>query len=145
MAKYLGILVAFMLSTSAFAEQEKSADHAAIEAVVMDYFDGQGEASAERLNRAFARDVVSMVAATKNDQGVVELRAFKDMGPVLDRWAANESPPGAGRDHEILDMHIQDGRLATVVFRYADRFYDALTLIKIDGEWKIVAKAFVEQ
>lgn len=145
MAKYLGILLAFVLSTSAFAEQEKSADRAAIEAAVMDYFDGQGEASAERLNRAFARDVVSMVAATKNDQGVVELRAFKDMGPVLDRWAANGNPPGAGRDHEILDMHIQDGRIATVVFRYADRFYDALTLIKIDSEWKIVAKAFVEQ
>ncbi len=142
--KMLALLVTFLLAP-VVASADEPADRAAIEAAVMDYFDGQGEASAERLNRAFARDIVSMVAATKNDQGVVELRAFKDMGPVLDRWAANGNPPGAGRDHEILDMHIQDGRIATVVFRYADRFYDALTLIKIDGEWKIVAKAFVEQ
>lgn len=143
MAKYLGIFLAFVLSTAAFADE--GADKAAIEAAVMDYFDGQGEASAERLNRAFARDIASMVAARKNDEGVVALTAFKDMGSVLDNWAANKNPPGAGRDHEILDMHVQDGKIATVVFRYADRFYDALTLIKIDGEWKIVAKAFVEQ
>lgn len=145
MAKYLGLILAFVLSTSAFAEQEQSADHAAIKAAVMDYFDGQGEASAERLNRAFARDIASMVGAVKNDDGVVELQAYKNMGDVLDRWTSNENPPGAGRDHEILDLHIVDGRLATVMFRFEDRFYDALTLAKIDGQWKIVAKAFVEQ
>lgn len=143
MMKILVSILAFMLPTAAFADE--AADKAAIEAAVVDYFDGQGEASIERLNRAFARDIVSMVAARKNDEGVVALTAYKDMGPVLDNWAANQNPPGAGRDHEILDMHIQDGKIATVIFRYTDRFYDALTLIKVDGEWKIVAKAFVEQ
>ena len=42
-------------------------------------------------------------------------------------------------------MHIVDGRIATVTFRYADRFYDALILARVDGRWKIVAKAFVGQ
>ena len=42
-------------------------------------------------------------------------------------------------------MDIVDDRIAVVMFRSADRFYDALTLVNIDGEWKIIQKAFVLQ
>jgi hypothetical protein len=120
-------------------------DEANVKAAVFDYFHGQGEASAERLNRAFAADTVSMVGVLKNENGETQLRAWKDMAKVLERWAANENPVGGGRDGEVIDMHITDGRLATVTFRYTDRFYDALTLAKIDGDWKIVAKVFIQQ
>jgi len=122
-----------------------NADKAAIEAAVFDYFHGQGEASEERLFRAFAANHATMVGVAKDKDGKETLRSWKDMNEVLSNWAANENPPGGARDGEILDMHIVDGRIATVLFRSTDRFYDALTLAKIDGEWKIVAKAFVLQ
>ncbi|MEL7487930.1 MAG: nuclear transport factor 2 family protein [Pseudomonadota bacterium] len=120
-------------------------DKEAIKAAVYDYFHGQGEASEERLFRAFAAEHASMVGVVKNDAGEEMIRSWKDMSGVLSNWASNDNPPGGERDGEILDLHIQDGRIATVLFRSTDRFYDALTLAKVDGEWKIIAKAFVLQ
>lgn len=117
---------------------------AAIEAVVLDYFDGQGEGSLERLNRAFHPDS-SMFGVTTTDDGVETLRVWPKMGDVVKNWAANENPPGAGRDGEVLSIEIVDDRLAVVTFRYADRFYDAFTMLKLNGEWKIAAKTFVGQ
>ncbi len=133
------------MQTSAFAEHHGDADKAAIKAAVYDYFHGQGEASEERLFRAFAADHATMVGVIRNDQGEDSVRSWKDMNEVLANWAANENPPGGDRDGEILHMNVVDGRIATVLFRSADRFYDALTLAKVNGEWKIVAKAFVLQ
>ncbi|GJL95712.1 MAG: hypothetical protein DHS20C05_21170 [Hyphococcus sp.] len=140
-------LIGFLTALSpAFAgHKDASEDKAAIKAAVMDYFHGQGEASEERLFRAFAADHATMVGVTKNDAGEDAIRSWKDMNEVLTNWASNENPPGGDRDGEILDMHITDGRIATVIFRSADRFYDALTLAKVNGEWKIIAKAFVLQ
>ncbi|WP_306250961.1 nuclear transport factor 2 family protein [Parvularcula sp. IMCC14364] len=122
-----------------------SVHHAAIKAAVYDYFHGQGEASAERLNRAFAADHASMVGVTTNEAGEAVLRSWKDMGEIITAWSSNDNPPGATRDGEILSVSVVDDRLAVVLFRSTDRFYDALTLTLIDGEWKIIAKGFVLQ
>ena len=148
--KQVLVLLAAMMASIAFAHaghktDGDKGDKAAIKAAVYDYFHGQGEASEERLFRAFAAEHASMVGVVQNDDGEEALRSWKDMSDVLSRWAGNDNPPGGDRDGEILDMHITDGRIATVVFRSTDRFYDALTLAKIDGEWKIIAKAFVLQ
>jgi hypothetical protein len=144
-----------MAPLTAFADQHndkpmldmtvEEANRAAIKTAVLDYFHGQGEASLERLNRAFAADEAVMVGVMRAEDGAESLRAWKDMNEVLGNWASNQNPPGGERDGEIVDMHITDGRIATVTFRAADRFYDALTLVKIDGEWKIAAKVFVRQ
>lgn len=119
-------------------------DIAAIEAVVLDYFDGQGEASLERLQRAFHPDA-SMFGVMTNDEGESYLRVWPKMSEVIENWAANENPPGAGRDGEVMSIDVVDERLAVVTFRYSDRFYDAFTMVKLDGEWKIAAKTFVRQ
>ena len=129
----------------AAASADESASKTAIKAAVFDYFHGQGEASLERLNRAFAADHATMVGVAKDDSGAPELRSYKDMNEVLERWASNPNPPGDDRDGEILSLDMVDDRLAVVLFRSQDRFYDALTLAKINGEWKIIAKAFVLQ
>lgn len=144
------VLMAMSLSALSMTGGAKAADHesdeAAIKAVVMDYFDGQGTADRERLLRAFAEDEATMVGVLPRREGEgVEVRAWKDMREVLENWASAKNPPGAGRPHEFLDVHVTDGRIATVHFRYADRFYDALTLAKIDDEWTIIAKAFTTQ
>ena len=67
------------------------------------------------------------------------------MDETMAAWAANENPPGAGRDGEVMSVEIVDGRLAVVTFRFEDRFYDAFTMVKLNGEWKIAAKTFVRQ
>lgn len=129
-----------------YAEQVEAYDPdvAAIEAVVLDYFDGQGEASLERLQRAFDPDA-SMFGVMTNEEGESFLRVWPKMSEVIENWAANENPPGAGRDGEVMSIDIVDERLAVVTFRFTDRFYDAFTMVKLDGQWKIAAKTFVGQ
>lgn len=137
------VIVALVIGGAASAEGEKH--RAAIEAAVFDYFHGQGEASAKRLNRAFAAEQATMVGVSRDDAGKEQIVAFKDMAEVIGNWAANENPPGGDRDGEILALEMVDERLAVVLFRSTDRFYDALTLAQVDGEWKIIQKAFILQ
>ena len=139
---YIAVLILTAFPTYA---DDKSSDLASIEKAVFDYFHGQGQASEERLFRAFAADNASMVGVLKNKDGEEFIRSWKDMKEVLTNWASNDNPVGDTRDGEILDVSIIDGRIATVIFRSTDRFYDALTLAKVDGDWKIIAKAFILQ
>ena len=144
MTKLLALIAALLLiPAAAFADD--AADKAAIEAAVLDYFHGQGEGSIERLNRAFDADNATMVGVMKNDDGSEAVKSWKDMNEVLANWSKEPNPGAPERDGEILDMHVVDGRIATVMFRSTDRFYDALTLAKVNGQWKIIAKAFVRQ
>ena len=139
------VLVIGTMPAVADGHKGSKEDKEAIKAAVFDYFHGQGEASAERLFRAFEAEHTTMVGVTRGEDGSETVRSWKDMAQVLNNWAANENPPGGDRDGEIISMKMVDGRLAVVLFRSADRFYDALTLGKVNGEWKIIAKAFVLQ
>jgi hypothetical protein len=138
------VSIAFVLSIGPTLAQT-SADEQAVTRAVFDYFHGQGEASAERLQRAFLADKAVMIAVAPAEGGGETVTTYNDMNEVLTRWAANPNPPGGARDGEILDMHITDGRIATVMFRSTDRFYDALTLVKVNGEWRILSKVFIRQ
>jgi hypothetical protein len=143
MLRFLAALFLFLAPAAPALAQPSDED--AIRTAVFDYFHGQGEASAERLNRAFDAPNAVMVAVNPREGGGVTVTKYADMSDVLTRWASNPNPPGGARDGEIIDMHITDGRIANVMFRSTDRFYDALTLVKIDGQWRIVAKVFVRQ
>ncbi len=118
-----------------------SAEEAAVKAAVLDYFQGQGQASADRLNKAFAEDVAVMVSPAREGPGFQR----REMSEIIPAWASNSNPIGERSDYSFLSVEIVDDRLATVTFRSTDRFYDALTLIKHSGEWQIVAKAYVPQ
>ncbi|MEL7489836.1 MAG: nuclear transport factor 2 family protein [Pseudomonadota bacterium] len=142
--RLFAILFALMISP-AFASSDEKADRAAIEAAIQDYFDGIGAADAERLNRAFAADKAAMVGVVKHQNGARELMKFADMEQVIANWAGDPNPEGVGRDGEILDVKIVDGQIAMVMFRYKDEYYDVLTLVKIDGAWKIATKTFVQR
>lgn len=117
-------------------------DEEAITAAVFDYFEGQGERSAERLNRAFHAETAQMVGVMDGEDGT-DVRTWA-MNETIPRWSEGE-PSTDDRVGKIMSMNIADGRLATVMFDSDGRFYDALTLAKIDGEWKIVQKVFVRQ
>lgn len=136
-------IVACIFAAPALADNAE--DKAAIKAAVFDYFHGQGEGSRERLFRAFDADNATMVGVTKGENGQDAVRSWKDMNEVLSNWSATENPNGGNRDGAIISTNIVDDRLAVVLFRSTDRFYDALTLGKVNGQWKIIAKAFVLQ
>lgn len=119
-------------------------DRVLIKAAVMDYFEGQGEGSFKRLDRAF-NDEASMFGVSRNDEGEEYLRVWPKMSDVIVNWSQNPNPDAEPRDGEILSIDVADDRIATVLFRSTDRFYDALTLVKIDGQWEIASKVFVRQ
>ncbi len=123
-------------------DQEPEAE--AIKLVVLDYFQGQGQASEERLERAFARNHAIMMTSTVGSDGTNSLRRA-EMDDVISTWASNENPSGLRSDYEFLSLQIVDNRLATVTFRSGARFFDALTLMKINNQWRIVTKVYVPQ
>jgi len=143
--RHLLACLAALLFLGAPALAQPSADEQAITRAVFDYFNGQTVGSAEQLNRAFAADNATMVGLVRAQDGTESLRTSRDMNEVIASWSATPNPNAPARSGEILDMHIVDGRIATVLFRSTTMFYDALTLIKIDGQWRIVAKAFIRQ
>ncbi len=147
MLRFFAVLffAAFATFAAPASAQTSPSDEEQIRAAVFDYFHGQGEHSRERLERAFAADNAVMISVQPNQQGVDTVRTFRDMGDVITTWVESPSPANGARDGEILEVHILDGRLATVFFRYEARYYDAITLAKINGVWKIVAKTFVRQ
>ncbi len=145
LAVFLSALLIGTVSVAADDHDGSKEDREQIKAAVFDYFHGQGEASAERLFRAFEAEHATMVGVLRGDDGSESVRSWKDMAAVLNGWAANQNPPGGDRDGEIISINMVAGRLAVVLFRSTDRFYDALTLGKVNGEWKIIAKAFVLQ
>lgn len=132
-----------LLGPDGYTEEDAAADILEIEAVIQDYFDGIGGADQERLERAFAVQNAAMVGLVKEDGG--KLKSWKDMSAVVDGWASNTRPEGIGRDGEILQTYFLGGQIAMVMFRYKDEYFDALTLLKVDGRWKIATKTFVER
>lgn len=145
MKKLLITAVAAALCATTSAIAGENGDKAAIKNAVFDYFHGQGEGSRERLFRAFEAENATMVGVVRGDDGAESVRSWKDMTEVLNNWSAEQNPDGGNRDGEIISMNMIDDRLAVVLFRSTNRFYDALTLGKVNGNWKIIAKAFVQQ
>ncbi len=87
-------------------------------------------------------DEASMFVVSKNDDGEEYLRVWPEMSDVIVNWSEMPRPDAPSRDGEIMNIDMADGRIATVMFRSTDRFYDALTLVKIDGQWEIPSKVF---
>ncbi len=134
-------LVASLAICGCATDPTQERERAAVEARLLDYFQGLKTADRERLERAFAEEVAVMLSATPSDGGFKR----REISELIERWSSNPNPPGMSEDYEILSIEIVDGRLATVTFRFTDRYYDAFLLIKHEGEWQIVTKAFIEQ
>ena len=137
--RFVALMVLFFSSSITVSAND---DEAQIRAVVMDYFEGIGEGSYEKLSNAF--HVKSrMLTSEKDDEGKAYLRIW-EMEPTIKRWSKS-TPPKRERTGEILNMHIMDGRLASVSFDLNGSYFDLLTLTKMDGQWKIISKAFIRQ
>ena len=86
-----------------------------------------------------------MVGVVATESGEDQIVAWKDMTEVLSTWSENQNPPGIDRQGEILALKIVDNRLAVVLFRSTNAYYDALTLVYVNDQWKIIQKGFVAQ
>ena len=118
---------------------------AGIEAAIQHYLHGIAEPDRARLGQAFDEANATMVRAVRNDAGVIEVSARKDMAEVLDEWGARTEPPTGALGSEILDVRVLDHRLALVSVRYWNTVYDALILARLPQGWVIVAKAYTDQ
>lgn len=122
---------------------DTSEDEKKIAATVYDYFNGYVKADFAQLDGAFS-DKAAMFGVIKDKGGEEEIGVWPNMNETIERWSANKIDPN-NFDCEILHMNVVDDRIATVHLRFADQYYDALTLAKVNGVWEVVAKVFIHQ
>lgn len=138
---------AFLLFTQAALAQAPDAPEppapaadAAIRAAVMDYFEGGNDGQADRVARAFAGETGHMYVLRPGPDGDgLEARNLGEFAQVFSRPIPYE------RSGEILHLNIVDDRMAFAHLRFTtpDREYDDFFLLyRVNGEWKIVSKAF---
>jgi hypothetical protein len=117
-----------------------AAAEAAIRALLRDYFDGLHFSDAQRLGRVFHASAIYACATS----GTLQLL---DMAAYLAVVAQRPSPASLGqaRQDEIISIEMAGPvtALARVHCTIAPkRFTDLLTLVRVDGEWRILAKVF---
>ena len=108
---------------------------AAVCAVVQLYFDGIIDYDEAKLNKAFHPDAYVIGV---NRDGEFERDAFQDW--VV--YTRGKAPDPTGRNNTIVSVDIA-GRAASVktdLHWPHVRYIDYLSLLKIDGQWKIVNK-----
>jgi hypothetical protein len=118
-------------------------DYEAIHAAVTDYFEGYKRKDRARLERAFAVEVANLMGYRKGPDGQRVLSS-EPIRSVIDRWVGPDHTPlelGAGR---ILSVNIFGEVAAGVVFDFGGVFLDEFQMAKIDGQWRIVNKFFVD-
>lgn len=120
-----------MSTTGSFAE---------ITAVMADYFDGLYFSDTDRLGRAFHPDAQYVCAS----EGSLTRLSMDAYFPIVDARPspASRSEPRADR---ILSIEFAGPVTAFVRAECAigpKRFTDFLTFIRLDDEWRIIAKVF---
>lgn len=117
-------------------------DYEGIKAALDDYFDGLRLADRERLERAFAVEHAHMKAYLKDAQGAT-VASSRPMREVIDEWVARE--PNPSLSGAITSINIYSDVGAQVTFDFDGRYTDAFQLAKIDGQWRIMTKFYVDQ
>jgi len=127
-------------SSAAAATTSQPADEAAIRGAVANYFRANDEGKAELLYRAFQPSLV--MYSVKPDGALTGLE--------LSRWAArfSDAPaakPALKRSIEWLEMHGDAASVETLSVFDDHQFRDFLSLLKVQGRWRIVGKVYVSQ
>ena len=117
-----------------------SAAFSEIPLVLGDYFDALFHCDVERLTRVFHPQAIYATA----DETPLLYRTMEEYLPVV---AARQSPASRGearRDHiDEIQRAGENTALARVRCSIGQRdFVDLLTLVRVDGQWRIIAKVF---
>lgn len=111
-----------------------------ITAVLQEYFDALYFCDVDRLQRVFHARAIYATA----DETPLLYRTMEEYVPVV---AARQSPSSrneARRDHvDSIDLAGENTAFARVRCSIGSRdFVDFLTLVRSDGQWRIIAKVF---
>lgn len=131
--KLMFVVAALLLSVNVYAGDEEAGVRAAVE----HYF--QGHATGEGQHFAKVFHPASSLFAVR-DGKFLEIPSADYIGRASGKPAADE--PKRSRKIESVDI-TGNAAMAKVTLDYpAVKFTDYLSLLKVDGEWKIVNKIF---
>ena len=137
----LALITMITVTSPSFAETAQD-DYDAIKATIENYFEGLKYGDRARLEEAFAVAHAHMKGYTKNKDGELVVSS-RPMNEVIDDWVSREpSPQFTGK---ILSINIFSEVAALATFDFNGIYTDAFQLAKIDGEWRIVNKFYVNQ
>lgn len=137
------ILISLLISLASFsgfasASAEKDSEHAAIAKVTYEYFDGLHLGNSKLMNKAFDMENGQVKSLEDGKINAVTLKTFSNY------FTEKSDQTWQGK---ILSMDVVDDRMAFVKFDFdtpETHYIDYLILLKIDGQWKITNKAYVE-
>ena len=121
---------------------ESITDYDAIKNTIGNYLDGLRFADRERFESAFAVQHGHMKCYIKNDQGQL-IESSRPMDEVIDEWVARDPNPAI--QGSIVSINIYSDVGAQATFNFNGIYTDAFQLAKINGQWKIVNKFYVDQ
>jgi hypothetical protein len=142
--RYLAVsILLIIMGTNSMAQaDEPTSDYDAIRATIGNYFDGLRLADRERLEKAFAVDVAHMKGYIKDANGTL-VESSRPMNEVIDDWVARD--PNPDLRGSIVSINIYSAVAAQATFDFNGIFTDAFQLAKINGEWRIMNKFYVDQ
>ncbi len=134
------VLLAALLAAPSLAQTTAPAasDYEAVERTVGYYLDGGTQGDFDLLARAFHPDATMRWVADGEMRDVNAVDFFR-------RGMANATPQD--RATRVVDVTVTgDAATATLEIEYPTfTFVDHMTLLKLDGEWLIVSKAFTRR
>jgi len=115
-----------------------------IKETINHYFEGYQTKDRARLERAFALDVAHIMGYNKNETGELVLWS-RPMRQTIDKWVSDDASLPELAYGKILSIQIISEVAANATFDCAGKFLDTYQLVKLNGEWRISNKLFVDQ
>ena len=117
-------------------------DYDAIKVTIGNYFNGLRNADRTQLEAAFAVEFAHMKGFIKNPDGKL-VESSRRMTEVIDEWVARD--PNPALQGSIVSINIYSDVAAQATFDFNGIYIDAFQLAKIDGQWKIMNKFYVNK
>lgn len=117
-------------------------DEKAIRDAGKNYYRGVINADRTRLEAAWAVDDAFMQVVNRDKEGIEQVLTIP-IATALDWWTETSARTSKG---EVLLFDIVDNKMAFLKFSFTfneKEYIDYLTLMKINGEWKIIHKTYV--
>ena len=124
------------------AANDSVSDYDAIKVTIENYFNGLRQADRAQLEAAFAVEFAHMKGYIKNSDGKL-VESSRPMTEVIDEWVARE--PNPALQGSIVSINIYSDVAAQATFDFNGIYIDAFQLAKINGQWKIMNKFYVNK
>jgi len=119
-------------------------DYQAIQETLNNYFEGYVSKDRAKLEKAFALEVANMIGYSSANSGKLELFSIP-MTDLVEKWTSSDYIPFEFGERKILSLHVFSDDGAVAVFDCGGLFLDTFQMVKLNGQWKIANKFFVDQ